>query len=109
HEQAGVRPGAGCRRQGIRCPVHTNVGCTMMGNRRSRAISLLLVLGIAALGAQVAGVGSKRPGPKVVSPKTISALPGASIPDVGSTTLASTKVAATEGEIIRLTATATLA
>ncbi|MCZ4495938.1 MAG: hypothetical protein JWM25_521 [Thermoleophilia bacterium] len=81
----------------------------MIRNGKSRAISLLLVLGIAALGAQVAGVGASRPGSRPPVPKRLASLPGASIPDVGSTTLGSTLIQAAEGETIQLKAKAMVA
>ena len=81
----------------------------MMGTRRSRIISLLLVLAIAAFGAQLGGVGGSRPTARAAKPKQLRTMPGASVPDIGSTQLAATSVKASADETVRMTAKATVA
>jgi len=82
----------------------------MMRSPKSQTITLILVLGIVALVAQLAGVG----GPRLNAPKrdragtTIATLADATVPDIGSTALASTRVKAAEGDALQLRSTATL-
>jgi hypothetical protein len=77
-----------------------------MGNRKSQVISLLLLMGIAALGAQVAGVGGSRPDVAGAKATRLAVLPGASIPDFASSTLASKQVKASTDETVRMSAKA---
>jgi hypothetical protein len=72
---------------------------------RRQAFVLILVLGIVALVAQLAGVGttSKR----VATPsKKLATLAGYAVPDVGSTKLASRTIKVSKGTTIRMKATA---
>jgi hypothetical protein len=72
-------------------------------------LSLVLLLGVAALVAQVAGVGTTERS-RTIKPRarTIATLPGSSIPDIGSSKLASGTVSAEAGETVRMRATAQL-
>ena len=82
-----------------------------MHSPRRHAVLLVLVLGVVALLAQLAGVGTTRPtkAPGTGQLTTLRSVPGGSVPDVGSSQLASTKVRARAGEVVRMTAQATVA
>lgn len=83
---------------------------TMRSRQRNNLVTLVLMLGVVALIAQLAGVGAKRPhddrGPRLVR---LATLPGATVPDSGSTSIMSTSVRARAEEAVRMTGTATLA
>ncbi|MCW2921667.1 MAG: hypothetical protein JWL76_1541 [Thermoleophilia bacterium] len=81
-----------------------------MHPHRRQALVLVLMMGIVALLAQVAGVaGTKAPraagGP---AQKTLAVIPGGSVPDLGSTKLESATIKAGEGDAIRMRATASV-
>lgn len=80
-----------------------------MGKRTSRIVSLGLVLGVAVLGAQVAGVGGTRPAtaPAPAS-SALATVAGSAVPDVGSTKLASSSVKTGAAETVRMRAKATV-
>jgi hypothetical protein len=81
----------------------------MMRPHRRQALLLVLMMGIVALLAQVAGVGGTRSAkPTGPAQRTLSVLPGGSVPDLGSTKLESTSIRASEGEALRMRATATV-
>lgn len=75
-----------------------------MRSPRRHAVVLVLVLGVVALLAQVAGVGTTRTAPRAakVARLTLATLPGGAVPDEGSTTLASTKRTARAGEVVQM-------
>lgn len=76
---------------------------------RSQMLSLVLLLGIVAMLAQVAGVGTtERARTKAPRAHKLAVLPGSSVPDVGSTKLASSSIKVSDGETIRMAATAKL-
>jgi hypothetical protein len=81
----------------------------MMATRRSRIISLLMALAVAALVAQLGGVGGTRQAAHAAKPKRLATMSGASVPDVGSTQLAATSVKAGAGDTVRMTAKASVA
>lgn len=81
-----------------------------MRPHRRQALVLVLMMGIVALLAQVAGVGGTRsarpsPGP---AQKAIAVIPGGTVPDLGSTKLRSANVRAAAGDAVRMRATATV-
>jgi hypothetical protein len=81
----------------------------MMRPHRRQALVLVLMMGIVALLAQVAGVGGTRSTKaKASGQRAIAVLPGGTVPDVGSTKLESASVRAGEGDAVRMRATATV-
>lgn len=81
----------------------------MMRPHRRQALVLVLMMGIVALLAQVAGVGQTRSTTSArPTQKTLAVVPGGSVPDLGSTKLKSTSIKASEGEALRMRATATV-
>ncbi len=76
---------------------------------RRQALVLVLMMGIVALLAQVAGVaGTKSAKPTGPAQRTLAVIPGGSVPDVGSTKLESVSIKAAEGDALRMRATATV-
>lgn len=76
---------------------------------RRQLLVLVPLLGIVALLAQVAGVGTtERSNPKRVKRVELATIPGGTVPDVGSTQLGSTSRRVPKGEVIRMRAVATL-
>lgn len=76
----------------------------MPGHRR-QAVVLVLVMGVVALLAQVAGVGAKRSdAPRTAAPKqhVLASIAGGSVPDAGSTTLQSKRIEAKAGEVVKM-------
>lgn len=80
-----------------------------MRPHRRQALVLVLMMGIVALLAQVAGVGSKQgrtpPAPRAAA---IAVVPDGSVPDIMSTKLKETSTTAAEGDVVRMSATATV-
>ncbi len=74
---------------------------------RRQLMVLLPLLGVVALVAQIAGVGTtEQSNPKIPKAKTLAIVPGGSVPDITSTTLGSASVKAGEGDVVRMRATA---
>lgn len=83
-----------------------------MRSHRRHAFALVLVLGIAAFVAQVAGVGttSSKPTPAAKPVGTrLATLAGAAVPDIGSTKLAASSLQARAGDVLRMRAVAKVA
>lgn len=78
-----------------------------MRSHRRHSVLLLLVLGVTAFAAQLAGVGTtqNRAAPRT-SGAELASKPGAAVPDVGSTTLASAKLRASVGDVVQMQGTA---
>jgi hypothetical protein len=78
--------------------------------QRRQALVLVLMMGIVALLAQVAGVGgtNTKKSTARAAQHTLAVIPGGSVPDVGSTRLESATIKASEGDAIRMRATATV-
>lgn len=84
----------------------------MMPRYRRHALLLMLVLGLSALLAQLAGVGATRgPATRAAKPtlKTLTTIPGGSVPDVGSTQLSARAKRARAGEVVQMRGDVTLA
>jgi hypothetical protein len=76
---------------------------------RRQMLSLVLLLGVTALLAQLAGVGTtEKSRTTKTRSHTLATIPGSSVPDIGSTKLASGSLRAAEGETVRMRATARL-
>lgn len=75
---------------------------------RRQALLLVLIMGLVALLAQVAGVGTKVGTAPAPTWRSLAVVAGGSVPDVGSTGLERAVVDATEGETVRMRATADL-
>lgn len=74
-----------------------------MSSHRRHSVVLVLLLGLAALVAQLAGVGVTRSaGPKPVKRTTLAVIPGGSVPDIASTRLASSKAVAKADGVVRM-------
>lgn len=71
---------------------------------RGHALLLLLLMGVAALLAQVAGVGTKVAKAPSPAPRVLAVVAGGSVPDVGSTELERASADAAEGETVRMRA-----
>lgn len=71
---------------------------------RRQALVLVLLMGLVALLAQVAGVGTKTSRAPAAKSRTIAVLAGGSVPDVGSTELERTSVTAAKDETVRMRA-----
>ncbi len=81
----------------------------MMRAHRRQALVLVLMMGVVALLAQVAGVGGTRSAkPTRTVQKALAVIPGGSVPDLGSSKLESTSIKAREGDALRMRATATV-
>lgn len=82
----------------------------MMHGHRRHAVVLVMVLGVVALLAQLAGVGATRgTAPRSAPPAAaLATIPGGSVPDIGSTQLAASKVTARGDEVVRLRGEASL-
>lgn len=76
----------------------------MMASPRRHALVLVLVLGVVAFVAQLAGVGGNRPAPRAAKQKvaTLAVVPGGAVPDITSTTLASSRIRAKEGDVLQM-------
>lgn len=75
----------------------------MMPGHRQRTLALVLLMGIAALIAQVAGVGGSRSAPRAARPgQALAVIPGGSVPDIGSTRLAAAKRTAKRDEVVQM-------
>lgn len=77
----------------------------MIHSPRRHAVVLVLVLGVAAFLAQVAGVGSGRssaPRSGAPAPRLVATIPGGSVPDVGSTRLDAADARAKAGDVLRM-------
>jgi hypothetical protein len=84
----------------------------MMLSHRRHAVMLVLVMGVVALVAQLAGVGgATHRATKAKAPRalTLATIPEGSVPDVGSTSLAKTSVKATRGQTVRMSGRAKVA
>jgi hypothetical protein len=80
-----------------------------MPSHKRQTLVLVLLMGIAALVAQVAGVGGSRSAPRGATVgKPLAVIPGGSVPDLGSTTLASAKRTATKDEVVQMHGDASL-
>lgn len=81
----------------------------MMRHHKRQAFTLVLVLGVVALVAQLAGVGSHQAGSTGGrGGRTLATIPGGSVPDIGSTTLAKRSIRLDADETLRMRATARL-
>lgn len=69
---------------------------------RQQTLVLILLMGIVALLAQVAGVGTKVSKAPTTKARTLAVVAGGSVPDVGSTELDATSVDVREGETVRM-------
>ncbi|MCB0879426.1 MAG: hypothetical protein KDC46_10680 [Thermoleophilia bacterium] len=71
---------------------------------RRQLLVLVPLLGVVALVAQVAGVGTTERSHHAKKQRTVtlSVIPGGSVPDVGSTSVDATTVRADEGEVVRM-------
>jgi hypothetical protein len=77
----------------------------MMLSHRRHAVLLVLVMGVVALVAQLAGVGAsshRAVKPKAARALTLATIPEGSVPDIGSTSIAKTSVRASQGETVRM-------
>lgn len=75
----------------------------MMGTHRRQAVVLVIVLGVVAFAAQLAGVGGSGSDAKPAKrTKQLASVAGGAVPDIGSTTLASTRTKAAEGKVVRM-------
>lgn len=81
-----------------------------MHSHRRHAVVLVLVLGLVALVAQLAGVGARRPHATTarISGAKLATIVGGTVPDRGSTTLQRTSIRARDGETVRMTGVAHL-
>ena len=79
----------------------------MMHARNRKFLVLLLVLGVVALVAQLAGVAGNRANSKA-RPSTLklTTIPGGTVPDLGSTSLHKTSIRAAEGDVVRMRSSA---
>jgi hypothetical protein len=73
---------------------------------RRQLLVLVPLMGVVALVAQVAGVGTtERDRAPRASTKALATIPGGTVPDVGSTVLGQTSLRASKGEVVRMRAT----
>lgn len=81
----------------------------MMRSHRTQALALVAVMGVVALAAQVAGVGTRGAGSSS-KPKTttLATVPSGAVPDIASTKLASTSIKVQEGTVVRMASAARL-
>lgn len=81
----------------------------MIRSHRRHAAMLVLVLGITAFLAQLAGVGANRSSTPTAAPGVaLAALPGGAVPDRTSTQLDTVTVEAKAGDVLRMRGTAKL-
>lgn len=82
-----------------------------MRSPRRQAVLLVVVMGVVALVAQLAGVGGRQAPPATTAApraSTLAVIAGGAVPDIASTTLASTSTRVAAGDVLRMQATATV-